>query len=145
MTFSVNRVVVPVDFSDESEAAIRAAVTIAGDASRLHVVHVLQPLDSISPGVVLGDVTDERRQSVATGNLQKLTERCGASAAEEVILIGSPGLEVAEYARKVNADLIVVPSHGYHGVKRMLLGSTAERIIRHANCSVMVLRRSDAE
>lgn len=145
MPFTVNRVVVPIDFSDESEPAIRRAKEIAGDASALHVVHVLQPLDSISPGVLLGDVTDENRHRIASENLRKLTAHCGCPEAKEIILIGSPGLEIAEYAAQVQADLIIIPSHGYHGVKRLLLGSTTERVLRHADCSVLVLRRSDAE
>ena len=61
------------------------------------------------------------------------------------VRFGNPGIEVAEFAEKTGADLIVLPSHGYHGVKRFVLGSVAERIIRHATCSVLVLRRSDAE
>jgi len=145
MAFAVNRVVVPVDFSDESAAAIEAAVAVAGDPAKLHVVYVLQPLDSISPGVLLGDVNDDDRKATASANLKTLTEKCGASSAEETILIGSPGMEIAEYAKNINADLIVIPSHGFHGMKRFLLGSTAERVIRHAACSVLVLRRSDAE
>ena len=47
---------------------------------------------------------------------------------------GDPGLIIADYADEVHADLIVMPSHGYHGVKRLLLGSVAERVLRHANC-----------
>ena len=66
-------------------------------------------------------------------------------AATVTVLAGDAGLETADYAKKVGADLIVVPSHGFHGMKRLLLGSTAERIIRHAHCSVLVLRRKDAE
>ena len=57
---------------------------------------------------------------------------------------GNPGLEIAEFAEEIGAALIVIPSHGYHGVKRWILGSVAERVIRHAKCSVLVLRRSDA-
>ena len=61
------------------------------------------------------------------------------------VRFGSPGSEVPRYADEVNAGLIVVPSHGYGGVKRFLLGSVAERIIREAHCDVLVLRRQDAE
>jgi len=39
----------------------------------------------------------------------------------------------------------VIPSHGYHGVKRLFLGSVAERVLRHAPCRVLVLRRNDAD
>ena len=145
MAFTDVTVVVPVDFSSESDFAVHSAMSIAGDAKRLHIVHVLVPLDSVSPGVLLGDITDETRAEAVKKNLAKLAAEQGASGACEVVLIGDPGMEIADYAKKINADLIVVPSHGYHGLKRMVLGSVAERVIRHAECSVLVLRRKDAE
>ena len=60
------------------------------------------------------------------------------------VLTGDPGTTITDYANEHAADLIVIPSHGYHGMKRLVLGSVAERVIRHAHCSVLVLRRSDA-
>ena len=77
--------------------------------------------------------------------LTKLADEHGAKGATLAVAIGTPGLEVADYARRHEADLIVIPSHGYHGVKRLFLGSVAERVIRHAACDVLVLRRGDAE
>ena len=145
MSFQANTVVVPVDFSGESPNAIRTGLSIAGGASNLHLVHVLVPIDAISPGVLLGDVTEESRAAHVKEHLQKIAEENGAGDAHQSVPIGNPGLEVAEYAKDIKADLIIVPSHGYHGVKRMVLGSVAEKIIRHAECSVLVLRRSDAE
>jgi nucleotide-binding universal stress UspA family protein len=64
---------------------------------------------------------------------------------QQEVLFGDPGSQIVNFATNCNADLIVIPSHGYHGVKRLVLGSVAERVIRHAECSVLVLRRSDAE
>ncbi|MCA9086713.1 MAG: universal stress protein [Planctomycetaceae bacterium] len=145
MTFSSQKIVVPVDFSGESENAIRTAVDIAGDCQRIHLLHVLLPLDSISPGVLLGDVSDEKREAKINEHLNEIAGRCGAGKAHVKALFGDPGMEIADYAQKIGADLIVIPSHGYHGVKRLVLGSVAERVIRHANCSVLVVRRSDAE
>ena len=58
---------------------------------------------------------------------------------------GKPGVTILKVSEEISADLIVIPSHGYHGMKRLVLGSVAERVIRHATCSVLVLRRSDAE
>ena len=63
----------------------------------------------------------------------------------EVIWIGNPGLEITEYARESKSDLIVIPSHGHHGLRRILLGSVAERVLRHAECPTLVLRRQDAD
>jgi nucleotide-binding universal stress UspA family protein len=82
---------------------------------------------------------------MAASNLKEIVARLGAPSATVTVLAGDAGLETADYAKKVGADLIIVPSHGFHGMKRLLLGSTAERIIRHAHCSVLVLRRKDAE
>ncbi|MCP4171739.1 MAG: universal stress protein [Fuerstiella sp.] len=145
MTYSTSKIVVPIDFSGESRHAIARAVNIAGDASRLHLVHVLLPLDTVSPGVLLGDVSDDSRRKTVTEKLNTLAAEHGAAEAAVSVLLGTPGMEIADYAKDQDADLIVIPSHGYHGIKRMFLGSVAERVIRHAECSVLVLRRSDAE
>ena len=138
-------VVVPVDFSDETEAAIRSGIDRVTDVGHLHIVHVLYPLDYTSPGVMWNTVTDESRTEAAEKNLKELLKPLDASKAVVSVLVGDAGLKVTEYARNVDADLIVVPSHGYHGVKRLLLGSTAERIVRYAHCPVLVLRRKDAD
>ncbi len=145
MAFSDVTVVVPVDFSEQSDFAVKSALSIAVDPKRLHVVHVLVPLDAVSPGVLLGNITNESRSAAVKKNMAKLVEQQSAVGACEEVLIGDPGLEIADYAKKIGADLIVIPSHGYHGLKRMVLGSVAERVIRHAECSVLVLRRKDAE
>src|SRR5690606_27691151 len=136
-------VVVPIDFSDDTDAAIRSGLDRVNDPSGLHVVHVLVPLDYASPGVMWGTVSDETRKEAVLANLDQVLKRTGATGAQPVVLFGDPGLKIADYAESVNADLIIIPSHGFHGVKRFLLGSTAERIIRHAHCSVLVLRRKD--
>jgi len=145
MPLTSSTVVVPVDFSGESPNAIRTGLQLVGDATNLHLLHVLVPIDDLSPGVLLGEVTDETRTQHIRKHLAKLADENGASAAHQVVLLGTPGLEIADYASKHSADMIVIPSHGYHGVKRLVLGSVAERVIRHASCSVLVLRRSDAE
>lgn len=138
-------IVVPVDFSEESQNALTTAVDMTGDASKVKVVHVLPPLEAISPAVVWGDLDDQSRiDSVKTFAAQFLQDNGAANASIEV-RVGSPGHEITEYAKEINADLVIVSSHGYHGIKRILLGSVAEAVIRHAHCAVLVLRRTDAE
>ncbi len=138
-------VVVPVDFSEESQNALRGAVELAGDAGKVYVVHVLPPLEAISPAVVWGDLSDETRIEAVKTYASKFLKDQGAESANIEVRVGSPGYEVTEYAQEINADVIVISSHGYHGIKRMLLGSVAEAVIRHAHCAVYVLRRQDAE
>lgn len=139
------QVIVPVDFSGESEHAIRTALEMVDDPAGIHLVHVMFPLDAVSPGVTLGDLTDEKREAAVRERFESFLNDHNISGVTINVQIGNPGREIAEYAGKIAAELIVVPSHGYHGVKRMMLGSVAEQIIRHAPCSVLVLRRSDAD
>lgn len=138
-------IVVPVDFSGESSAAIDVAMEIAQQPSQLHLVHVLFPLDNVSPGVVWGGITDEGREEAIREEFDQLSKEKELAGVNVVIRFGNPGLEIAEFAEELGAGLIVIPSHGYHGVKRWILGSVAERVIRHAKCSVLVLRRTDAD
>ncbi len=133
------------DFSGESETAIKTALSICDSADKLHLLHVLVPLDSVSPGVLLGGVSDAQRTKTVQTKLEELVQKTGADGAKVIVLIGDPGLQITDYASKIGADLIVIPSHGYHGVKRLVLGSVAERVIRHTHCSVLVLRRTDAD
>jgi nucleotide-binding universal stress UspA family protein len=145
MPLTATTVVVPIDFSAESPRAIAAALGVVSQPEQLHLIHVMPPLETMSPGFLVGDITDESRRQKVTEALTKLAAQSGATGAELTVAIGTPGLEITDYARRQQADLIVIPSHGYHGVKRLFLGSVAERVIRHAACNVLVIRRSDAE
>ena len=145
MPFTSENVIVPIDFSGESNAAIRTALQIAGDASKLHLLHVLVPIDDLSPGVLLGKISEETRTEHVRKKLAETATECGVEAAIQCVQLGSPGLRIADYANEHDAGLIVIPSHGYHGLKRLVLGSVTDRVIRHAHCSVLVLRRSDAQ
>jgi nucleotide-binding universal stress UspA family protein len=145
MPLSYSTVVVPVDFSGQSAEAIQAGLSVVDDPSKLHLIHVLLPLDSISPLSALGDLSDDARQNHTAAQLATIADENDAATAQRAVLFGSPGLEITDYAQQLKADLIIIPSHGYHGVKRLILGSVAERVIRHASCNVLVLRRTDAE
>ena len=56
-------------------------------------------------------------------------------------MIGDAGSEIVSYADRVSAELIVIPSHGRSGIKHLLMGSVAERVVRHAHCPVLVLKK----
>lgn len=143
MPLSASKVIVPVDFSAASPESISASLELVDHSSRLHLIHVMLPLDTVSPGVLLGDITDEQRKQKVSEALSQLAQENNASEAHLDVLIGTPGLEITDYARRHNADMIVIPSHGYHGLKRLFIGSVTERVLRHAPCRVLVLRRSD--
>lgn len=138
-------VVVPVDFSENTEPAIKTALEFVDSPSQVNVIHVLFALDAVSPGVVFGGITDESREENINQHFEELKQKLDAPDLGTEVRIGNPGLQITEYAKELGADLIVIPSHGYHGFKRMVLGSVAERVIRLAACDVYVLRRDDAE
>lgn len=140
-----DNILVPVDFSEQSLNAIREAVELAGDTGKVRLLHVLPPLESISPGVVWGDVSDSTREQHVRDYAVTFLKENGFEGLQFDVRFGPPGHVIADYAIDLHADLIVISSHGYHGVKRMLLGSVAEVVIRHAHCAVLVLRRTDAE
>ncbi len=140
-----DNILVPIDFSEASVNAIGEAVDLAGDPAKVHLLHVLPPLESISPGVVWGDVSNLNRETSVTAYAQTFLKEHGFTGMKFDVHMGQPGPEIARTAKEIGADLVVVSSHGYHGMKRFLLGSVAEAVIRHVECPVLVLRRTDAE
>ena len=131
-------VVVPYDFSEESLAAIRLGREMVQEPSSLHVIHVLPELTATEPGVIWSTVDDAGRMEHA---LQAMEERITTIPGVQMkVGFGDPGHVITDTASEVGADLIVIPSHGRTGVKRLLLGSVAERVVRLAHCPVLVLR-----
>lgn len=133
-------VLAPVDFSPESFAAVDTAVDIAGDSAKVHLIHVLPELSAVDPGVIWQTADDEKRAAhVREAVHTKLADPKFANIQIHVT-VGDPGHRIATYAEELRADLIVIPSHGRRGLRRMLIGSVTERVIRLAHCPVLVLR-----
>jgi len=134
-------VVVPIDFSDESLAALATARELARDSSRLHVIHVLPVLEPAEPGIIWQTIDDGSRCRHAEAAMQKVLGQCQAGEVETAIRFGDPGHEIAHYAKEIPADLIVLPSHGRRGLTRLLLGSVTDRVVHLAHCPVLVLKQ----
>ena len=136
------KVIVPVDFSALSVSAIDTALQLVADPAHITVVHVLQELSPLEPGEIEMWNTIDLAARIRHGKTA-LRNRLNDPRYEHVrleILVGDPGLEIAEFADREHADLIVLPSHGRRGISRMLIGSVAERTVRLAHCPVLVLR-----
>ncbi|MFG0335381.1 MAG: universal stress protein [Maioricimonas sp. JB049] len=138
-------VVVPIDFSASSPEAVQTAIDLVDDRANVRVLHVLIPLEIVSPGMAFGGMTDNGREEHALKYAEQYMQEHGFEGVDFEVRIGHPGEVVAQYSEARDADLIVIPSHGYHGLKRFVLGSVAEYVIEHADCPVLVLRRTDAE
>jgi nucleotide-binding universal stress UspA family protein len=135
------KVVVPVDFSDDSFDAIDVALEIAGDASRVHVFHVMPEPHIMEPEVQWQMIDSENRSRRAEEALRSRLSDEKYRSVQIEIDFGNPGYRIAEYAEKTGADLIVMPSHGRSGVQRIMLGSVAERVTRLSHCPILVLRK----
>jgi nucleotide-binding universal stress UspA family protein len=131
-----NSVVVPVDFSDESFGAVDLALPLVSFPSRLHVIHVLTPIGAPD------DAEEQARRAEAEQRLRDRLSDPKYAGIDVVVAVGDPGQQIAEFARSILAELIVLPSHGRTGLARLLIGSVAERVVRLAPCPVLVLKKS---
>ena len=133
------RVLAACDFTPESEKALRRAVAVA-DATRaeLHIVYVQDPgtlapmpMPDVSATVMqrLHDLIDA--MVPVTNNLAKITLHAA---------MGPPAAEIAWMAAHIDADLVIVGTHGRKGMSRLVLGSVAEKVARLAGCAVLVER-----
>ena len=139
-------IIAPIDFSPATDQILDVARELAeGHSSRLRLVHVLTPLESLAPGMVWGELPPDDREPRIREHAATYLAGKGLADARFDIRLGHPAHEICEFAAAEKGDLIVLASHGYHGIKRFLLGSVAELVLRHAGCPVLVLRRPDAD
>jgi len=139
--FPKRTVVVPVDFSDDSLAAVDTALELVAEPSGVQVVHVLPEASMMDPDPVWLEIDNANR---AERTVEALQQRLPGEKYEKIqfeVEFGDPGYRIADFAQRVAADLIVIPSHGRTGLGRMLLGSVTERVIRLSHCPVLVLRK----
>jgi len=134
-------VVVGVDFSDYSQIALDAAIDQSGDGE-LHALCVLDlPASRLSKGPPLS--IQEASATLTQVVEARLTEKAGQAGKLRAFIhirLGVPARELADLAREVGADLLVVGTHGRRGMRRLFLGSVAERVLRAAPCPVLVAR-----
>jgi len=133
-------VVVPYDFSERSGQAIEIARDMVADLTNLHLIHVLPTITASDPGMIWDMVDNEARARDATRAFREGFAASPFHKSDFHISFGDPGQEIAAFAERLNADLIVMPSHGRSGMTRLLIGSVAERVCRLAHCPVLVLR-----
>ncbi len=133
-------VVVPFDFSQQSARALESAEELVDDVSHLHVLHVLPKIPVAEPGVVWTSIDNEARSRHAEMAFREGFAASPFCKADFHVRIGDPGSEIAKFAEQLQAELIVMPSHGRGGIPRLLIGSVAERVLRLAHCPVLVLR-----
>jgi universal stress protein A len=144
------RILVPIDFSPASDAALDYARALARQfGSSLNLVHVFE--DPFTAGAFVGDGTVmmplDLRETLLESARAQLAERHQACAAtlprsSMDLLIGTGAKTIVEHAQETDADLIVMGTHGRTGLPHLLLGSVAERVVRTATCPVLTTREA---
>ncbi len=143
----IHNVLVPIDFSEPSLSAVEFALPLAKKfGADLHLAHVFEPdypitsmvaLPLIVPEIEVGRRVRRRLKEVAKKFSVEL--RPGNIHAAK----GRPFVEICRIAREHAIDLIVIATRGNTGLKHLVLGSTAERVVRYSHCPVLVFRAVD--
>jgi nucleotide-binding universal stress UspA family protein len=144
----VRSILLPTDFSGCANYAVPYAATIArATGASIVCVHVIEPVvpavgyTGLTEPLPLADVSDQLEDS-AEKELPRLAEceELAGLSVEEVIVHGDAAAEIVRVASEREVDLVVISSHGRAGLGRILFGSTAEAVVRHALCPVLVVK-----
>ncbi len=146
MDFDINKILVPIDFSDYSKSALKYAVNFCkyckAEMTLIYVVEpVIYPPDFSMGQIAIPSVNAEWDER-AKQELDKLAkEHIPAGVpVKTIIKTGKPFLEIIETASELDIDLIIIATHGRTGIEHILFGSTAEKVVRKAPCPVLTLR-----
>lgn len=146
--FRIGRILVPMDFSDHSRKALRYARPFAEQfGAQITLLHVIEPV--VLPtdfGYVPATPVDidEQRMADARRQLSGIASELGATVPIDfMVRLGRSWKEIVDTAKSKHMDLLIIATHGYTGLKYALLGSVAEKIIRHAPCPVLVVRAEE--
>lgn len=148
---SMNRIIVPIDFSEYSKKALRYAVEFARRyTAEIVLVYVVEPVvypADFSFGQVAVPSMERELFERGEEQLKKLiaTEVGDAVTARSQVRSGKPFVEIIACATEENADLIIIATHGHTGIEHVLFGSTAEKVVRKAPCPVLTLRDKERD
>lgn len=144
-SLKLSKILVPVDFSEESKKALNYGLGFARQFGAtlvlLHVVEVIVYPGEIGYGSFMPPMTEETLAANAKARLETMAKEITLpTPVQTLVRLGSPFTEIVAAAKDEDLDLIVIATHGYTGLKHVLLGSTAERVVRHAPCPVLTVR-----
>ncbi len=138
--FIGDRILVPLDFSQDSFNALDETLNYVKDPNKITVIHVLLPLESVDPAVIWSTLNNDTRESNVKTSFYERYPKSLVDNLKLVVKVGNPSLEIVDYATENNIDLIIIASHGRTGLNRFLLGSVTEKVVRLAQCPVLVWR-----
>jgi universal stress protein A len=142
----VQKILVPTDYSIPAEKALKYAIPFARQfGATITLVHIVD--GDRYPSFVPMEMERKRilqgLSEYAESQMKKLEQRYAPEAPlskKSIVRTGKPYEEIVKVAGQLKADMIIMATHGYTGLKHTLLGSTAERVVRHARCPVLTVR-----
>ena len=142
---TLQKILVPTDFSDLSQQALEFALSLADRfRAKLYLMHVweLAMTGSLLPPEPYPELVMTEEQKAGEEHLTKVTNELKASGfdVEPVFVFGKPYMEIVKAATDLDVDLIVLASHGRSGVSHLLLSSVAEKVVRLAPCPVFTVK-----
>jgi nucleotide-binding universal stress UspA family protein len=145
----IKSILVPIDFSETSKKALVYAVRMAEQfGAKIVLLNVVEPIATPDMAYHPLMLEPEKARQVARERLDTVCRRARLSGRlfdKIVVRHGSPFTEITEAARTLKVDLIILTTHGYTGLKHVFMGSTAERVVRHAPCPVLIVREKEHE
>ena len=144
---SYKHLLVGLDLSPESQQVVDRVKFLFSDSQiKISVCHILEPLAFTYGGDIPVDLSDVQIQleQQATTRLAALAEQLNVSEENQYVLLGQPAREMHRLAQEEAVDLIVVGSHGRHGLA-LIFGSTSNSVLHGASCDVLAVRISDSE
>jgi universal stress protein A len=140
----ITRILVPYDFSEGARIALDHAIEHArqtgGWLTLLHLIHIPYLGSGFGPGE--GLAVEGRLVAELSAQLTDIADEVNRGGVDctSIVRVGHPASEIVDFARRENTDLIIMGTHGRTGLGHVLLGSVAERVVRQAPCSVLVVR-----
>lgn len=148
----LRKILCPTDFSDPSYKAVRVAQEWASHFdAELILVHVITPVPTYTAPGFTGAEEAMSRQGIADymaeveAGAKNLLDALLANVVPDtvtsrsVILHGNPADKIVDYAEEGSVDIIITATHGRTGFRRLIFGSVAERVLRHARCPVLII------
>ena len=137
---SYNTILVPIDVYSDYELVVEKALAIANNSQQLHLLYVAYPQTNVEPyGFFLEKDFSQEVREHALSVLQGVADKYKIPQTNINVEIGSPSDEIHHLAEKINADLIVVGTHGQSGLK-LLLGSTANAVLHGVKTDVLAVK-----
>ena len=139
---NAKKILFPTDFSTSSDAGLRHATALARESgAMLLIVHVEEAPIAYGGGEMYYGLPNPDHAAIRE-MLQAVTPTSPGVSYEHRLIVGDPAAEIVRLAGQEGVDLIVMGTHGRTGLKRMLMGSVAEAVVRRASCPVLTFKES---